>query len=471
MNDKIHIPVYSEEELAELSPFELTDLIIENEDRVPRNVIDECARRGDGMTEHLRQLHEDDFLWDAEGSDGQWWLRLHAAMILGQIPSEQAGLLLLELMRRTDLEEDENLQGWVSGYWPALFRNKPDSVLPVLRAMCEDRNLDWFTRVNAFDPVIAAASRKGGETLEQALAWLAKIAKDEKEDWECRMGAAGLLLDFPRAQYRPLLESLEAQQTGLGNHYDRQEIERAYAGQPDPPQWVRFENPWQFYEPDAITERQKRWREEDARDALQDSHEDEDYPDLDFQEPYARPEPKVGRNDPCPCGSGKKYKKCCLKTEQTQPDDEFLWRRIRRVIEGSPMQMLEFTTAHFGKTALAEAWDNFMPHWDDEQDEDFAIDTPHMPVFIPWFFYEWTPDPRHTSVKPEAQDGRTPGRAYLDKKARQLDPLLVRYIEQCCANPFSYYDVIEVRPGDGFTLRDIFTGEEINVTEQAGSRQ
>jgi preprotein translocase subunit SecA len=28
-------------------------------------------------------------------------------------------------------------------------------------------------------------------------------------------------------------------------------------------------------------------------------------------EPYKREEPKVGRNDPCPCGSGKKYKKCC----------------------------------------------------------------------------------------------------------------------------------------------------------------
>ena len=24
-----------------------------------------------------------------------------------------------------------------------------------------------------------------------------------------------------------------------------------------------------------------------------------------------REAPKVGRNDPCPCGSGKKYKKCC----------------------------------------------------------------------------------------------------------------------------------------------------------------
>ena len=32
--------------------------------------------------------------------------------------------------------------------------------------------------------------------------------------------------------------------------------------------------------------------------------------DLD-QETIVREEPKIGRNDPCPCGSGKKYKKCC----------------------------------------------------------------------------------------------------------------------------------------------------------------
>jgi len=25
--------------------------------------------------------------------------------------------------------------------------------------------------------------------------------------------------------------------------------------------------------------------------------------------------PKVGRNEPCPCGSGKKFKKCCLTSE------------------------------------------------------------------------------------------------------------------------------------------------------------
>jgi SWIM/SEC-C metal-binding protein len=25
----------------------------------------------------------------------------------------------------------------------------------------------------------------------------------------------------------------------------------------------------------------------------------------------AKAEKKIGRNEPCPCGSGKKYKKCC----------------------------------------------------------------------------------------------------------------------------------------------------------------
>ena len=29
--------------------------------------------------------------------------------------------------------------------------------------------------------------------------------------------------------------------------------------------------------------------------------------------PVRREVPKVGPNDPCPCGSGKKYKKCCGK--------------------------------------------------------------------------------------------------------------------------------------------------------------
>jgi len=33
---------------------------------------------------------------------------------------------------------------------------------------------------------------------------------------------------------------------------------------------------------------------------------------------YVKESKDVGRNDPCPCGSGKKYKKCCMN----KPKDE-----------------------------------------------------------------------------------------------------------------------------------------------------
>lgn len=33
--------------------------------------------------------------------------------------------------------------------------------------------------------------------------------------------------------------------------------------------------------------------------------------DIEFHEPYRRSQRKVGRNEPCPCGSGRKYKHCC----------------------------------------------------------------------------------------------------------------------------------------------------------------
>ena len=36
------------------------------------------------------------------------------------------------------------------------------------------------------------------------------------------------------------------------------------------------------------------------------------------QQPVRNKDKKVGPNDPCPCGSGKKYKKCCLQKEKTK---------------------------------------------------------------------------------------------------------------------------------------------------------
>ena len=51
-------------------------------------------------------------------------------------------------------------------------------------------------------------------------------------------------------------------------------------------------------------------------DATLDSDKPEDVADLELLMTPRQPivvEKKAGRNDPCPCGSGKKYKKCCGK--------------------------------------------------------------------------------------------------------------------------------------------------------------
>jgi hypothetical protein len=311
------LPLYPEERLAALEPAALIDLMLADEDRVPRAVIDACARRGDEMAAALQDLAERP--WAEPETHGAWWLRLHAVMILGLIPSEQAGLLLARFMRRMSEAEDVELQDWLGGHWPALFANKPSTVLPALRDLCGDRTLHWDVRTDAMDAVVASAKRRGSETLDEALAWLARFAGDEEEEWDLRLWCGDTLLDFPRPQYRALLEDLAARQRGFGMDFSGEDVEEAYAVLQDAPDWREHEDPWAFYHPEAIAARQEDWAREDAEE---NADETDDVDDLDddllFDEPalpYIRPAPKVGRNDPCPCGSGKKYKKCCLLKE------------------------------------------------------------------------------------------------------------------------------------------------------------
>lgn len=41
---------------------------------------------------------------------------------------------------------------------------------------------------------------------------------------------------------------------------------------------------------------------------------------------------KVGRNDPCPCGSGKKYKNCCLSKDRAKRIQGSVWRHDEQVV-------------------------------------------------------------------------------------------------------------------------------------------
>ena len=311
-------PTYPNEDLTALSPSSLVDILIENEDRVPRNVIDECARRGDSMVEKLSYLIEDNVNW-SDVSSGEWWLKLHAVMILGLIPTGRAGLLLVKFMRRMSQEEDHDLQDWLASYWPALIRNKSATVLPVLRELAEDHAVDWYIRAGAIEACVGVAQYQGSEALDIALQWLAGIVADEEEDWTLRLCSGNTLLDFPRIQYKPLLEEMAARQGSFGVHFAQSEVTKAYMAMQDKAYWDRFGEPWQFYSKEQITARTQRWAEEDARKngaALDGAY---DY-DLYLDEPYVRVEAKVGRNDPCPCGSGKKYKKCCLSRDDKGED-------------------------------------------------------------------------------------------------------------------------------------------------------
>ncbi|MDP2228059.1 MAG: SEC-C metal-binding domain-containing protein, partial [Moraxellaceae bacterium] len=287
--------------------------MIDNEDRVPRNVIDECARRGDAMVEQLSGLVDDSRDWWIEPA-GEWWLKLHAVMVLGLIPTESAGLLLVKFMRRMSREEDHDLQDWLASCWPALFQNKPESVLPALRALGEDRAVDWYIRTCAIEAVVAAARRQGSDTLESALEWLAGIVANEEEDWDLRLCSGNTLLDFPRIQHRPLLEDMAARQGFLGVHFTQDDVRQAYAAMQDKADWERSNDPWKFYLPSEIAARKQRWEKEDAKKdvGVWDGDYNYDYDKTFLPEPYVRAEQKIGRNDPCPCGSGKKYKKCCL---------------------------------------------------------------------------------------------------------------------------------------------------------------
>lgn len=49
---------------------------------------------------------------------------------------------------------------------------------------------------------------------------------------------------------------------------------------------------------------------------------------------------KVGRNDPCPCGSGKKYKNCCMNKQTGGPKLKF---KAKLMSQPKPINLMDRT--------------------------------------------------------------------------------------------------------------------------------
>jgi len=178
-------------------------------------------------------------------------------------------------------------------------------------------------------------------------------------------------------------------------------------------------------------------------------------------------EMKIGRNDPCPCGSGKKYKKCCLN--KTISSNDFFYRRLSSAYQSLTEQLLEFSISVFGEEIIQAATLEFL-FFDKELVTVEMLE--HLSsVSIPWIFFDWflKPEPGEEESDPWAY--HSIAEIYLMEEEDELDALEKRILEACTDAPFSFYEVISLKSGSGMRLRDILCGYEYNVTEKMGSRQ
>ena len=158
------------------------------------------------------------------------------------------------------------------------------------------------------------------------------------------------------------------------------------------------------------------------------------------------------RNDPCYCGSGKKYKHC--HGIVTAPPFNAVYDRIRRYDGESAGQLLRFARKRYGEHVLERAWDDYRF----SDGTPFDISGPDGDAFTRWFLLNW----KHV-------DGRTMAQAFLAEQGSRVDPGLRRFIEAAASAPYSFYQTLEVQPGEGLTLRDILRKHEVRVTEQSAS--
>lgn len=183
------------------------------------------------------------------------------------------------------------------------------------------------------------------------------------------------------------------------------------------------------------------------------------------------------RNEPCPCGSGRKYKRCCM-------DRDIAFDRDREV--GLALDELMMSTAHVQDfiPAMEDAWARFWPTDPAltfvetvERARAGADLTEHLKGFFDWIFH----DPVLIDLPPgttisKAPTDTDPGVSIGDLLCAVLesrpDPSAAVFLDEINVwrrSILSAFQVIEVRPGRGATLRDVFTDEVFEVRDIAFS--
>ena len=323
----------------------LIDLLFQDEDRVPVEHIDEITRRGPSLIPLLREILCCDDYW-YEGQRGEFWIELHTVTILSRLGDP---VILNDLVPRilTSCFADYD---WLTERWADVFAGFGVAAVDPLLAMLNQHRgafrdgTDYSAaRIEAVRS-LAFIAFDHAEAYPKVVGWYKEQLCDPAEDDREMLTAiaAPLLLLADRntsASRTEKAAGAEALRTALR----RGAIDTTQTGSLT--EMVRAANStaskryfrrWlhQFHTPEQIAFRASIWATADPHRQIDQLRESgavligsppfpppltSSYPGADRSlelarsatSPNASRAPRVGRNDPCPCGSGRKFKKCC----------------------------------------------------------------------------------------------------------------------------------------------------------------
>lgn len=170
---------------------------------------------------------------------------------------------------------------------------------------------------------------------------------------------------------------------------------------------------------------------------------------------------KVGRNDPCPCGSGNKYKKCCLSEAAPPPAAD------AREAPSEAVRTRDAAIAALARFAGRPEFDEFRAEAERvfsgqralapsraELDDDVGV------KFAFFFLFDFPISGRRTI----AQD-------FLERQGQDLPAWQQRLLHRFSRARLRLYEVLAVRVDEGLRLRDLRTSEELQVSERSATHQ
>ncbi len=183
-------------------------------------------------------------------------------------------------------------------------------------------------------------------------------------------------------------------------------------------------------------------------DWVAEEEEDEEDDDEDFAPPEpVRRKSLPGRNDPCWCGSGKKYKKCHLDSDEAAKDDEvgIIRKEAPRSsgeLDDLRVRIGDFMMQAMGKRETSRAVFEFLGK---EQ-----IDDPTEPMAL----FDWIIHDRIFKGF-----GRPVMEEYLKRNGASLSDREREFVESSARSYMDLYEVQEVKEGRGIEVKSLTSGE------------